>query len=1431
MSTLGLVEFFIWVLLTYWESINISKEKIFVKVHFTLFYTAILNAFQTVIIAIVTTRVSDRIWVQTESLELNHYVEIREEFERVQQEIDRIMGDHHSSKDSEASSSTSVDEENPTKKKDTSLWVSERIGNPVARTYRSLRLNLLFPGLQSRYNALLLQVRFHELRVHFLKAYNLPLKFKVSDYLIRAEQHVLIRLVHVSTVAWLLLTASINLLYYLMGIITWETERPDLVGKVLTYIFFLSMTIFIFVAILLFNKMQTIFSAIMHKRVLWDTEGDEESKIQLARQQRSLFWGGDPTLVIAAIQFMQFGYAVALAVCLIFWETINNGDVVMVAYILSIFACYAIFVLVAAQIIPRYTLCTSLGQLVDRKRLNEALACFQLEETRKRRLWEVETQRLVLDGSIREAATGQRSSGTSTPTTHLGTTSGARTPIRSTSNGSLEKLGNGVDPAALMAEMVKLDTTALRDSLPTVERDRLAEREKRRKARKRWKTVSDGVAAMATMSSSQRELGERRSVDDSDLRLPKAAMDTSSAASGSVQEEPLTAADTNADRLAARKARRSNRKKSMSDGVAMMAALSRSHREEEEKAEEGVPDHARIPLVVESRSSDTAPSLHPICEIGSPTLDENEDTKAEESAVHDSDDDHSDADDVPEVDPSMIVRPHTEKEVLSWKQRLISYYMSKRFVVTSNVLGTMVAFFFVGQRVERFLHTDGVVTPNFVSFDFHEAISFWVLMALFLLFIGGDALILYLLYPHRRVWNKKEIKVVTSAIIDILIVSTCLALFVAAEVERCCEPLPDLARWLAEEDVEGKEQKVYDLQPAPCTCTVFGTRLYGGLGSLEPYISIIALRLFRHWFAKRLMALFDYDMDEAGRHHTVRSPFDIYGDGDHGHGGHDHHSGSDRGTAVELWESAVASHPEIVSAHGEFSAEILQVMLGLPVLVPHGKGSPMGDKDSSVHVVPQPATQTLGAPPAGRSFELSRQYSTLTPHAQEIIMAGKLGHSVKSYSVANLGSLLNQPAIPENASTELQTEQLRFQIDTTPSPPALDDEILMFQAPEARLVRSLRRCDRKLLPFLTTWTVVDVAITRQEMVYFDASDVDGVAGNDDLEDTRSALAATKGGKGLRLCDVAKGRKIVGHLSLVDVKAVHVERDLPAEADSEEYEGDEGVGKNEYWCLLEGEHSQRRLRAWKRTKQDSLKIETTHGHTLFLRFYSDLENNEHHVERMMEEDEVAGDLFKNNAFQWAQTIGRFCGPEQLQQPLEHFGDDTPDELRDYLVVHDADYELRSKGARELLRRAMTKPRLTTRANSTGDETDSGMRRNKSFLFRGQSFGETLEGEGGSTKRQGSLFRRSASMVDFQQTATQKFRRSSSIEENVTTGHRRSATTTDIADKRVSFSDSEVVDNKVADTSEKRPFSDSEISKTAILENVREESDNDDYFHGV
>lgn len=228
MATLGIVEFVVFLLIKYWKNLDKQRKEVFGDVHFAIFYTAIFNAVQSVLTAMVTRRASNRLWVRTEQLELDHYVEIREEYARVEQLVSEYTS-------------------------------PSRFGKLI----RNITLSVRHPGLLGKYHNLRVQVRFHELRLHFLESNNLPLTLKVSDYLRRSEMAVLIHLVHISAFAWLLLTGGLNLCYYLFGMVGYATADVNIVGQCMTAVFFSYIVVSVFVSLALLFKMQKIFQTIM----------------------------------------------------------------------------------------------------------------------------------------------------------------------------------------------------------------------------------------------------------------------------------------------------------------------------------------------------------------------------------------------------------------------------------------------------------------------------------------------------------------------------------------------------------------------------------------------------------------------------------------------------------------------------------------------------------------------------------------------------------------------------------------------------------------------------------------------------------------------------------------------------------------------------------------------------------------------------------------------------------------------------------------------------------------------------------------------------------------------------------------------------------------------------------------------------------------
>ena len=173
---------------------------------------------------------------------------------------------------------------------------------------------------------------------------------------------------------------------------------------------------------------------------------------------------------------------------------------------------------------------------------------------------------------------------------------------------------------------------------------------------------------------------------------------------------------------------------------------------------------------------------------------------------------------------------------------------------------------------------------------------------------------------------------------DVILSSICLGILILSEDRRCCG------------------------SGADC-CAEFGSRTFGGLGNTEPFIALIALRVFRYQFGRFIRKIAnrtsrkESETGAGGDSHGMKTKStrarqielveenagtsiamandhdDASGARGSSHNDHDHrakhHFGQETGTAVELWKNAVGLFPEIVEEHGEFSEEILKAMLGI----------------------------------------------------------------------------------------------------------------------------------------------------------------------------------------------------------------------------------------------------------------------------------------------------------------------------------------------------------------------------------------------------------------------------------------------------------------------------------------------------------------------
>ena len=370
LTTLGIVECVIYLLHKYWEQFNIAYEVVFIDIHFMLFYTAVINAIQSSLVRVLTTRLTNKQWTMTEDIDIYHYVAIRKEFDRLEQQFQLDSSIPTSVVHGDSSTDQGFFPTNQTYLRNTLRDIAFRIRHP----YKS-----------SRKKALIVPVRFHELRAHFIESNNLPQKFKVSPYLNLSLTSVLLEFVHISPAAWILLMASANVLYFLSGAILDATQYVGSITTFLLGVFFTVLIMSVILQFLITLKMKSIFSHIINTKT-WTTRTAVDVSVdeKRSREQLNLFWGGTPHYIIVATQYMQFGYAIGLAFIFVYHKGLAKSDWVA-TLLLAWLASFSVFLFLVNRMMPWYTLCTSMGQLVNKERLHQTLAKLKLKEEERKK--------------------------------------------------------------------------------------------------------------------------------------------------------------------------------------------------------------------------------------------------------------------------------------------------------------------------------------------------------------------------------------------------------------------------------------------------------------------------------------------------------------------------------------------------------------------------------------------------------------------------------------------------------------------------------------------------------------------------------------------------------------------------------------------------------------------------------------------------------------------------------------------------------------------------------------------------------------------------------------------------------------------------------------------------------------------------------------
>lgn len=223
-----------------------------------------------------------------------------------------------------------------------------------------------------RYSRLVQQIRFHEIRTLVLTSNNLPHDFMVSDYLDRCQTNTIISLVELRATTWFLLLIGLELYFYLATLEYWSDYPPaDFLSNfsVTSLVFFEAACVLALCGGLMIKvKMDKIFWELLHDPEMIDTPRNPDMH-SLSRYQIDLFWRSKPSLIIDIYEKMSVIFAFLLSLLIIFGKDL---DVLVPA--ISFTVSYIISLISVLYFMPRYTLCVSVGQLIDRGTLHETLS-------------------------------------------------------------------------------------------------------------------------------------------------------------------------------------------------------------------------------------------------------------------------------------------------------------------------------------------------------------------------------------------------------------------------------------------------------------------------------------------------------------------------------------------------------------------------------------------------------------------------------------------------------------------------------------------------------------------------------------------------------------------------------------------------------------------------------------------------------------------------------------------------------------------------------------------------------------------------------------------------------------------------------------------------------------------------------------------------
>jgi len=946
--------------------------------------------------------------------------------------------------------------------------------------------------------------------------------------------------------------------------------------------------------------------------------------------QMDLFYFRNPSLVITLLRYMQFAYALAAGTLLVFWDSAGvsqnhlqskdhdyiQHSRIQLRWSLFFFLVisFLIFFINAKNIIPRFTLCTNLGQLVNKGQLYETLNLYHLEQESWKRKLKLDLNRYSrgLPGSTRKEKQSDEE-------------------LKKETKDENKKDEKRLTHLEQISHFVHLPT----DSLPA---PHILDPEKTqpRRYRRTKRSLSDSAAFFSAFPASTQSF--RNKIETSSLK---------NSTKHKVKQQSKTTEDLPI------KNKRKRRVKSASaplrGGISTLFAIDEQKPNEDDDTK---PSTRRNSL---KSLKPVLSTLHEEVHLDKKTNEVDNISVTTSISMYEG----SDTEDVPEATLTSNPRVQRKTPSMTFNEKIRYLYETSLYNTIDTVVGTFFCLYLVGMRLEILLVDSCKIKESENSIEFSIPTAFWLEFSLLVYFILSSSVFIFIHIPDGV--STRRFEIIIAEFSDIFLCGICLTILLTAEFRRC---------------------SFHDH-----ICPRFGSR--ADVGNIEPFTSLILLRPFRHHFGRLIAKWFGssqrnilnfHDPDRENKIENRKSWFltsSKVGNPVFYHanqGGH-HNEIESKETLILTWTKAVEKNPKLVQQYGMFSSEILQTMLGLSVAEPD-------KRNSSAKIHEKSLTKKVS------DINLkSKKWSRLSSRAKSVIISGEVGVPTNSTTLTRSSSWISNYDSDEDEQSKL-SDLVSFEGDSKnnilTSTEGYDfgldggENVMNYElkAPHAVLIRSMRRCERKMLPLFSSWEKVDVVITQHEIVFFAVNEYDYSTGdgNEDIEEkmnaVKEAMRARHGGKGLLLSDVIVGRKIVGHTDISHVTSIKV-RQLTETLSNSINQGDENVSStlNEYWNELEDSLPPAPLQErFTQSHVRHLKIHDGCGQTILLRFFCDLNLVENADVEYRDKRVHKKDLKNTMPLLWCHTLVRLLGPDRLDQKLPNFGCDNDDELNDYIEEH-------------------------------------------------------------------------------------------------------------------------------------------------------------------